>query len=296
VHPEYGSCNNGFLEHPENGRIRCMSCGGTGKSKPSVMGVYQIRMPSRHDDTTKDLPTPPAGFFAPDTTILDFLRNEIDKNKNNAMQILNLSSTTDAQGSETALGKMVDREDAFAMIMGISNQLFELFENTIKCLLDFRYGQDAPNYYPTVNYPKNFNIRSEAELTAEIATAKQFNLPEIAYRNMVIEFMSRRFSDNELDNKLLNIAFYTDRIIMLSSLEIAQKKASGSIANWEDILHTSIYQFIAEQMSIDVTFLDKTLEEQKTILVDIAKAKDAEINPNTGNVTQNILNNLAGGR
>ena len=119
-------------------------------------------------------------------------------------------------------------------------------------------------------------------------------MPEIAFRQLTMEYLSRRFSENPVQDKIVNIAFYSDRIMMLSSLEIAQKKATGSVANYEDILHTSIYNFIIEEINKEYGFLDKTIDEQKTILIDIAKAKSLEINP-VIDVKNTILNAIAGG-
>lgn len=286
-------CTDGFIWNDNAGKnIKCPACNGSGSKKPSVMGVYQVRTPNMFDKSTENISIPPAGFFAPDTTIMDFLRNEINNNEKRALQVLNLASTSDVQGSETALGKMIDREDAFAMLLGISNQLFELFEIAIQTILDMRYGNDAKGYYPVINYPKNFNIRSEAELTAEIAIAKSQNMPEVAFRELMKEYINRRFSDSEIQNKIFNTVQYVDRILMLNSLEVAQKKANGGLANWEDILHTSIYTFIDFQLQDNPEFLDLPLNTQRDILYQMAKDLDAQNNPVT-DVRTSVLNAIA---
>ena len=106
------------------------------------------------------------------------------------------------------------------------------------------------------------------------------------------EYINRRFSDSEMQNKIFNTVEYTDRILMLNNLEVAQKKANGGIANWEDILHTSIYSFIDYQMQIEADFLDKDLNYQRDTLYKYAQDKDREINPVT-DVKNSILNAIA---
>lgn len=293
---ENASCVDGQIWNEERkAHITCPKCKGTGNKKPGILGVYQVKMPTNLNEASAQAKIPPFGWDAPNTEILSFLREEIEKNKRDALSVLNLQSDSDVKGSDTALGKMVDREDAFSMLMVISNQIFENFEFAIKAIIDMRYQEAGSNYYPNINYPKNFNIRSEAELTQEVAIAKSQNLPEFAFRQLTIELMNRRFSENNTQSKVLDIVFYSDRLIMLSSLEVAQKKASNSIANWEDILHTSIYSFIAEQINNDPTFLDKTIDEQKNILIEVAKTKDAEINK-PSSVADTIFQNIANGR
>jgi hypothetical protein len=274
---DVSSCINGKVIVDGKDAI-CPSCKGEGKAKSSSpLGVYQVKAPTRTDDSSKDIQTPPFGFIAPDPGTMEFLRSEIENNKNEALSILNLFSNSDIKGSDTALGKQIDREDSFSFIQSISNQNFELYEFSHKVILQMRYGLDVK--LPVINYPKNFAIRNEEELTQELSEAKKNGMPEIAIRKILEDYMITRFNSQEETLKAVDLTFYADRLICLTSMEISQKKLSGAVANWEDILHTSIYTFIAEATIADHKFFEKTLDEQKAVLVEKAKTKDAEINP-----------------
>jgi hypothetical protein len=271
------TCINGKVM-VDGKETNCPSCQGTGKQNAtSPLGVTQIKAPTRTDDSSKDIQTPPFGWVSPDPQIMEFLRKEIENNKSEALSILNLFSTTDVKGSDTALGKQIDREDSFSFIQSISNQNFELYEFSHKVALEMRYGVGVS--LPVINYPKNFAIRNEAELTEELSQAKEKGMPEIAIRKILEDYMITRFNSQEETLKAVDLTFYADRLICLTSLEISGKKLSGAVANWEDILHTSIYTFIAEATIADPKFFEKTLDEQKAILVEKAKTKDSEINP-----------------
>jgi hypothetical protein len=271
------TCINGKVM-VDGKETNCPSCQGTGKQNAtSPLGVTQIKAPTRSDDSGKDIQTPPFGWVSPDPAIMEFLRKEIENNKSEALSILNLFSTTDVKGSDTALGKQIDREDSFSFIQSISNQNFELYEFSHKVNLEMRYGVGVR--LPVINYPKNFAIRNEAELTEELSQAKEKGMPEIAIRKILEDYMITRFNSQEETLKAVDLTFYADRLICLTSLEISGKKLSGAVANWEDILHTSIYTFIAEATIADSKFFEKTLDEQKAILVEKAKTKDSEINP-----------------
>jgi hypothetical protein len=273
----------------EQGEIDCPKCQGTGLSKPSSpLGVYQLRMPNRNDDSSKNAQWPPFGWVSPDPAIMEFLRKEIDSNKEEALSILNLTSTSNPKGSDTALGKLTDREDSFSFIQSISNQNFELYEFSTKVNIHMRNGLKAN--LPILSHPKNFAIRNEVELTEELANAKAKGLPEIALRKILQEYLITRFNTQEEAMKAVDLTFYADRLICLSTQEIAQKKIGGTIANYEDILHTSIYYFIANATSSDPSFFDKTLDEQKTIIVQMAKDKELEITPKKLNPDQILAN------
>jgi hypothetical protein len=269
----------------------CPACHGTGNRGKGVLGVTQIKTPKGTALEDK-LSAPFLGWEAPDPTILEFLRKEINFNSEQALSILNLyTSNSNVKGSDTALGNQIDREEMFSFIQSISNDLFSLFEFTIKAIIQMRYeGEELPQ----ISYPKTFSIRNEWDLTAEIAEAKKNGMPDIAIRKLTEEWFITRFNSADIDYKIVDLAFMADRLITLTTLEIANKKLSGSVANWEDILHTSIYTFIAELVIEYPKFFEKDIKDQMNLLIEKAKAKDLEISPKKLN-TDTILAGVNGG-
>jgi len=53
--------------------------------------------------------------------------------------------------------------------------------------------------------------------------------------------------------------------------------AKQTIAKWEDILHSSVLNFINELVAMDENFLSLPLDQQVTMLTDKAKSKEEEI-------------------
>jgi hypothetical protein len=286
---EYGQCVDGYVVN-QGKTMHCPSCSGTGrKKKGTVLGVTQVKTPTSTNPENGNMTIPPLGWVAPDPTILEFLRGEIEKNGKLALSILNLdSSDSDVKGSDTALGKQIDREELFSFIQGISNELFELYEFSNKCLIQMAFPENKE--LPEISCPKNFSIRSEADLTLEISEANKNGMPDSAKSRLLLEWFSKRFNSIE-SAKIDKIVFATDRLFALTPLEINAQKLSGVVANWEVILHTSINNFIVNISIQDVNFLDKDIEEQKRLLVEMAKAKETEIAPKRINADQ-ILANL----
>lgn len=262
----------------------CPSCKGAGrKTISSPLGVTLLKTPNKYSTDEEKISGAPFGWESPDAQILEFLRKEIQLGSSDALSILNLNtSNSDVKGAETALGKLVDREDMFTVLLSISNQIFELFEFSHKCIIQMRYGKEED--LPVISYPRTFSIRNEHDLTEEIAKAKENGLPDIAIRQLLIEYLYTRFSTQEETTKVVDLAFAVDRLISLSTQDIVQKKLSGSVANWEDILHTSIYTFIGEQVQNNPNFLNLPIDQQKMALIQMAKTKDTEVRPQTLNV------------
>ena len=289
VHKEYGACQGGHFIDNNGDRVKCSVCNGTGKKSMSPMGTYVVPMPDRLNPEVANVSLPPAGYINPEITTPEFLVKEIDKNLNRAASILNLDfSNSDVQGGETALGKQIDREELFSVLLNESSQTFHLFEFTIDTILGMRYM--GIEEYCSVNYPKNFSIRTENDLTIEISKAKESGMPDVGIRQLIIEYYNTRFTVSEHAKKIIDLVFFADRLVTLSNQDIQVKLASGSIAKWEDILHTSIYQFIEVLLNENETFLDLELEEQYAKVVEMAKAKENEITPKAINNDQILAN------
>jgi hypothetical protein len=289
VHDVHGACSGGYHYSASGDKIKCGACNGTGKRSMSPFGTYIVPLPDRTNPDVGNATLPPAGYIQPEIQTPEFLDKQIDKNLNRGLSILNLHiSNEDVQGGDTALGKQIDREEMFSFLLNISSQIFHLFEFSLKTIQKMRYGVDAIE--PTVTYPKNFSIRNESDLTKEISDAKAGGMPDIGIRQLIIEYYNTRFSVSDEASKVIELVFYSDRLVTLSNQEIQVKLASGSIAKWEDILHTSISQFIHLALTENESFLELSIEEKYTKLVEMAKQKEAEITPKMIN-TDSILTN-----
>jgi hypothetical protein len=272
---ESGSCDKGFIYSPEGKKHICPSCGGSGFARSmSPFESIQIPVPDRLNPET--ISGVPAGYIQPEIETPKFLRDEIERHIQNGLSILNLNvSTSTVKGSDTALGKQIDREEMFSFLLKISGQVFDLFDFSLATIHKMRYGVSTEP--PVLAYPKNFAIRNEEDLTAEISEAKEKGMPDVIIRELIVEYMATRFSAQENIKKVIDLVFFTDRLATLSNLEIANKKASGSVANWEDILHTSVYNFIDQKIKEDDKWSDKDLAEQRTELIQMAKDLDTQM-------------------
>lgn len=275
---KYGSCQSGYLYDENQNKVMCPQCKGSGKRSLSPFGTYVVPMPDRMSPETANISLPPAGYITPEITTPEFLDKQIEKNITLALSMLNLQySNTNAQGGDTALGRQIDREEMFSFLLNISSQLFHLFEFSFAMIQKMRYGADA--IPPSISYPKNFSIRNEYDLSKEITDAKVGGMPDIGIRQLIKEYYAIRFTNSEQSAKIVDIVFETDRLVTLSNSEIQIKLSYGSIAKWEDILHTSISLFIENLINKNPLFLDLPIEAQKTLLIKEAKKKEKEITP-----------------
>jgi len=283
---EGNKCVGGTILH-EGTTSNCPSCSGTGKQRPGILGIKQIKISEYGNQP--NIPTPPGGFYGPDLNPLIFLSDQIDKNLAKGASILNIDiSNSNVQGSDTALGKQIDREEQFAFIKRISDQVFQLFEFFTGVLIEVRLGKGST--LPVITYPRTFALRSDSDLTEEISGAQEAGLPDGTIKKLTKDYYETRFGTDVEQQKIIDLMFAIDRLMGLSNDDILKKLSAGTVAGWEDILHTSAEMFIDQLIDEDKNFLDKPLKDQKTALYQLAKDRYAEINPARVNV-DNVLAN-----
>jgi len=277
----FAQCDNGtmrFFNPDEQKSIQCPSCMGTGtKKKMSPTGVRQIAISERFEGD-KQIPTPPFGFVEPNTEILKYLIDNIDNSTMMAFVFLNMDfSNSSVKGSETALGKMIDRQELFTFLMKISNELFDALEFTIDAIGFMRYGTSYEK--PIIHKPKDFEIRSAFDLTEEIGEATTKGIPSFMNIELLKEYIKTRFTNDKSLIQKFELALATDRLFTKKIEEISIGLSSNTIAKWEAVLHDSIYTFIDEAIREEDNFMEKDLSEKIIILITKAQTKVNEIAP-----------------
>lgn len=270
---------------------RCPSCLGTGKAQPvGPMQVKQFTIPDalQPDDPIKSVPFPGVAYVAPPVEPLDFVYTKFKQDVADAFGFLNIDiSNTDVKGSETALGKQIDREELFAFLLRISNEVFTLLSFSIECIGKMRFINSFEQ--PTIKAPTSFAIRSEYDLTEELIESKKAQIPDVATRQMLREYFVKRFNSEKNIDSVIDLIFYTDRLITSNVVDISARLANGTAAKWEAILHDSIYTLIDEKVFENPNFFALPLNEQKAQLVEKAKELATQIAPEPVNTTQRIL-------
>ena len=265
------NCHDGNVWDNENEKYTpCQSCSGSGEANSDPLGVHKVVV---RNGETLDVPLPPAGYIAKDTTILEFLRKEIEINKIEAFSYLGVDvSNSQVSGkAETAMGKMIDRETLFSALLNFSSEIFDLMEFEIDFVGKVRYGV-AKFENPTIKKPTNFAIRNEQDLTEEYGNAKDKGLPDIYTVSIMKQLTNTRFGTNDTLKKILELKQGIDRLFSLNNEESLRQKGQGVAADWEVILHTSFDTFLAQKMDEDDNYLDKNPDDIKTDLIAMSKS------------------------
>jgi hypothetical protein len=163
----------------------CNKCHGTGsvtsKGKPVIcpdcegVGVlrkspYKDMMIKQSDglETTKQMPTPPAGYITKPTEMVKLMDDIIKGDIYNAMSAINMEFLAEAPLNQSGKAKEVDRDELNTFVYGIAKHLVD---NIIKPIYFFinewRYKDYIGNpnerqkMLPTINVPKTFDLLTE---------------------------------------------------------------------------------------------------------------------------------------
>ncbi len=274
------SCKAGFLLGNDGtvSSLKCDNCKGTGyMQRVGPFNELQVEWPDSFSDNT---PRPP--FFGEadqKVDIMRFLSEMIDKDINNAFLGLNIDiSTSSAKGSDTALGKMIDREELHTQILTFSNEIYTLLAQTIKAIGEMRYtdGNGGSRFSePIINAPKNFAMRSESDLTEEIAMAKQSNLPHVLLFRQFREYTMLRFSNDAEWQACYDLMEQIDPILYQGEAEINAMLAAGRITRYDVCLHDNLHPFIRRAIRENENFLSMEFTRQVGILDVYTKEKMA---------------------
>lgn len=237
----------------------CQSCGGSGRAS-SPIDTYQIRLRDVNGELVPGIPLPPAGFVTPDSAILEFARKEIDTQIEQAFMMLQIDiSNSEVKGSETALGKQIDRDELFSFLQTIANELFESFQWTVNTIGKMR---DSAWKDVEIKPPHDFQIRSQEDLIEEMSNA---SIPNIVRKDTIDEFITKRFASDATQQRINEIIQYADGLYMVAPEDI--RVHSADIKSEFKVLHLYILKYITEFMTKNPEWINGDIEKLAEELV-----------------------------
>jgi hypothetical protein len=144
-------------------QVQCKSCKGSGfKNEPSILRTLQVPFPRQGIDT--GIAPPFAGFLTPPTEPQKYLTERIEKDLEMVFDWLNVSySNTNVKGSETALGKMIDREERYSTLSLFTQDMLTSMQWFTKMWEGLMFGTES------INVSANFDFKV-VSLTEQNAT------------------------------------------------------------------------------------------------------------------------------
>jgi len=170
----------------------------------------------------------------------------------------------------------------YSFLLRFANTVFHDFEFAIKTIGVMRYGEGFT--MPAVRYPQNFEMRTDAELTAEIEKAPTFSKAMLAQ-----QYLETRFPIQEEKSAIMKLSVQADPLFNLDTKDVLALVSTGLVPKWKAVMHFELESLIRSAIDQNEQFLTMTLEEQRQILEAFAKVLVPEETPRTM-TPQSVMN------
>lgn len=176
-----GSGTEGFCDNAED-CTECKKCKGTGHVNTSgILRKQLIPFPNALQENT--VAPPFAGFVTPPLEPQRYLTERINKDKDLVFQWLGINnSNSDVKGSETALGKAIDREKQYAILSSIASDLEKTMNWWLMNWTKLMFNLEEVIFVASKN---QFRIVSVSQQNLELAEMLDKGVPEYIVRSQI---------------------------------------------------------------------------------------------------------------
>ena len=269
---KYGDYNKRFdpgIAIPGEGyRVPCHKCQGTGKiTNRGPFNVLTMSTDALNPD--QPLPAQPAGYIDKNLDPLKEAREIVKEEAENGFKAVNLEVLTKVGENQSGVAKAMDRTDADAFMLRVSSHYFDyVLPNVFYYSALWMYSaqrsiSEIESYVSEIKIskPKEFNILTVGNLLEELATIKEVGASSSVIKALEDEIVKTRFSNNPQQEKL-NLLLNELRPFRFTADELMTRNALGAIRKEDLILETNLDSLVAQAISEDDSFLDKSKPEQ----------------------------------
>jgi hypothetical protein len=229
------------------------------ESKPFGRSPYnriRRRIPTKDgglmDEAILDATVPSIRFIHPDISIAKYCGEAWQMLIEMAEDSLHLNL---GRGLISGDAKKEDKTAQQSMILKIGNNVFDnLFLNSVVYADAYNRYVKADRGGISIDKPKTYDIKTEADILTEITTLKEKNAPAFFLANSTIDLARKRFSGDKLMQKVFTMISLLDPLYIYSVAEKNQLVISGVITKNAYITSVYIYSLllqIADEMTAD---------------------------------------------
>jgi hypothetical protein len=225
-------CRDGIIYDSENEEHdTCRRCNGTGRIvSRSPFGVF-IREKGNSAFSGESGSEPLVRFISPPVDIIQYSGDAWQTLLKKAEDALHLNMIDEAQ---SGVAKIIDREDSFAQLTKISNNIFD--EIIYKSLVYIESYRNVSNpQAPNIIKPISFSMKTEWDLMQEIINLTDRNAPVSFLIETTKDLARKRFSGNKAVSRLVEVLVSYDPIYTISAKDKISMMQSGIIEK-EDVL------------------------------------------------------------
>lgn len=178
-------------------------------------------------------------------------------------------------GQEDLSGKakIIDKQSQTSLITKIGNNFFEIETKSLQ-YVDAYLNYHAIDRSISIDRPDTFEVKTESDIIAEIATLKEKNVPSFFIQQASRDLAKKRFSGNKLGQKIFDTVYVLDPLFIYDTDEKNTMVLANYISKEAVIKSTYIFSLLVKIAS------DKTPDDFiKMSIEQISVLLDAELKP-----------------
>ena len=264
----------------KGGNELCGSCKGTGQILHSPFKDIEVKKSGVGE---QQIPTPPAGFVEKDTKTLELQRERVEQDKVSALAAVNMEFLAKTPLNQSGKAKEVDKDELNTFVYDVSRHIVKTLNRVYRLVNDYRYMILIPNdetrddMLPTINEAQDFSILTTGQMLGELSKAREAKVDRAIISEQEKDYAASQFKTQPITKGKIVAIIELNPFPGQSMEEVDNSLLAGTITKKDAVIATYINEFV-EQAVEDVTFLDKTLTEQKQVISTLADAKILELN------------------
>ncbi len=270
-------CNNGKLQRGEGEKMRmsdCPSCGGSGrKSVKSPYGVYQVPKPGITD---QPLNMEPVSYVTVPTEPTRMLAERAELFLKKGLEAMNMFF--DVGANQSGIAKAMDRSELYDFLLTISTKIFdEHIYNIIFFSEQYFYMNKVEGKMPAISKSVTFDLLSVNEEAAILKEAAEAGMSASYLRAKMAKLIAKDLFGSTREQKMAIDALNLNTLSGYKVQDVIDGVNAGFITDVDGNIYFNIDKYIQEVYANDDKFYEKSYEEKREIIVEMATVEEEEI-------------------
>jgi hypothetical protein len=255
-------------------QVDCEACKGIGYV---AAGPYAIQLvkPLGAMDGNKTVPTPPAGYVEKDVEIVKLMEDSVRQHIYDGLASINFQELAEVPLAQSGVAKTVDRDEQNNTVHAIAEDLVKIMDRVYSMIADYRYltiysFEDIDEMLPAIAVPEKFDLFSISNLQADLKNAKDSKLNPVIQNAMEVDYAGKLFNNDSSIRDMVALTIKLDPLPNISEDEKMSRLSNKGILPESYIISSNINEFVQRAIDEDEKFVEKTLKEQKVVMLKYA--------------------------
>lgn len=251
-------------------QLTCDVCKGQGYVSPGPYAVHIVK-PVSALDGTKQIPTPPGGYYEKDVEIVKLMEDSVEKHIYDGLAAINFQELAETPMNESGVAKAVDRDEQNNTVHAIAEDLVKIMDKLYHLIADYRYMtqysfEEIVEMLPAIAVPEKYDLFSITNLQENLKNAKTDKLNPVIQNAMEVDYAGKLFNTDPSIRDMVALTIKLDPLPNITEDEKMSRLSNKGILPESYIISSNINEFVQRAIDEDEKFVEKPLKDQKGVM------------------------------